>query len=50
MSKIKILVAEDEAAIREFIIINLVRAGYDVVEPAVDSNKGETSTLLISSQ
>lgn len=35
MSKVKILVAEDEAAIREFIIINLVRAGYDVVE-AVD--------------
>ena len=35
MSKIKILVAEDEATIREFIIINLQRAGYDVVE-AVD--------------
>lgn len=32
MSKVKILVAEDEAPIREFIVINLIRAGYDVVE------------------
>lgn len=28
----KILVAEDEAAIREFVVINLQRAGYEVVE------------------
>ena len=28
----KILVVEDEMAIREFVIINLKRAGYDVVE------------------
>ena len=28
----KILVAEDEDAIREFIVINLIRSGYDVVE------------------
>lgn len=35
MDKIKILVAEDEEPIREFIVINLIRAGYDVVE-AVD--------------
>lgn len=35
MNKLKILVAEDEATIREFIVINLIRAGYDVVE-AVD--------------
>ena len=35
MNKVKILVAEDEAAIREFIVINLVRAGYEVIE-AVD--------------
>lgn len=28
----KILVAEDEAAIREFVVINLKRAGYDVIE------------------
>ena len=28
----KILVAEDEQAIREFVVINLKRAGYDVVE------------------
>lgn len=32
MKKVKILVAEDEAPIREFIVINLLRAGYDVVE------------------
>lgn len=35
MSKVKILVAEDEANIREFIVINLMRAGYEVIE-AVD--------------
>ena len=28
----KILVVEDETAIREFVVINLKRAGYDVVE------------------
>lgn len=28
----RILVAEDEAAIREFVVINLERAGYEVVE------------------
>lgn len=28
----KILVAEDEQAIREFVVINLKRAGYDVTE------------------
>lgn len=28
----RILVAEDEAAIRDFIVINLKRSGYDVVE------------------
>lgn len=30
----KILVAEDESAIREFIVINLRRSGYDVTEAA----------------
>ena len=30
----KILVCEDEAAIREFIVINLKRSGYDVTEAA----------------
>ena len=29
---IKVLIAEDEASIREFIVINLKRSGYDVVE------------------
>lgn len=28
----KILICEDEAAIRDFVVINLTRAGYDVVE------------------
>ncbi len=28
----RVLIAEDEAAIREFIVINLKRGGYDVVE------------------
>ena len=28
----KVLVAEDEQAIREFVVINLRRSGYDVVE------------------
>ena len=30
----KILVCEDEATIRDFVVINLTRAGYDVVEAA----------------
>ena len=28
----RILVCEDEAAIREFVVINLKRAGYDVID------------------
>ena len=28
----RVLIAEDEAAIREFIVINLRRGGYDVIE------------------
>ena len=28
----KILIAEDEATIREFVVINLVRSGYQVFE------------------
>ncbi|HBL40510.1 MAG TPA: DNA-binding response regulator, partial [Ruminococcaceae bacterium] len=28
----RVLVAEDEAAIREFIVINLKRSGYEVLE------------------
>lgn len=35
MKNLKILVAEDEENIREFIVINLKRAGFDVIE-AVD--------------
>ncbi len=28
----KVLVAEDEESIREFIVINLTRSGYDVMQ------------------
>ena len=28
----RVLIAEDEAAIREFVVINLRRGGYEVVE------------------
>ena len=28
----KVLVLEDESSIRSFIVINLIRAGYEVVE------------------
>ena len=35
----KILVCEDESAIRDFVVINLTRAGYDVVE----ADCGETA-------
>ena len=35
----RILVMEDEDAIREFVVINLQRAGYDVVE----ANSGEAA-------
>lgn len=34
----KILVVEDEAAIREFVVINLQRAGYDVTEADCGEN------------
>ena len=38
-TKKRILVVEDEDAIREFVVINLQRAGYDVVE----ANSGEAA-------
>ena len=38
----KILVCEDESAIRDFVVINLQRAGYEVVE----SDCGETALKL----
>ena len=28
----RVLIAEDEAAIREFVVINLRRGGYEVIE------------------
>ncbi len=53
MSKIKVLVAEDEATIREFILINLERAGYEVVEAfdgqdAYEKYQLESDTIRIA--
>ncbi|MBQ2841102.1 MAG: response regulator transcription factor [Oscillospiraceae bacterium] len=42
--KKKILVVEDEASIRSFIVINLSRAGYDVCE----ADSGEAALELLS--
>lgn len=42
----KILVVEDEAAIREFVVINLKRAGYDTVE----ADCGEKALELFDAQ
>ena len=42
----KILVCEDEDAIREFVVINLKRAGYDVV----DVNCGEDALKAYDEQ
>ena len=41
----KILVVEDESAIREFVVINLKRAGYTTVEAA---NGEEALSLFLS--
>ena len=38
----KVLIAEDEASIRDFIVINLKRSGYDVFE----ASNGEEATKL----
>ena len=51
----RVLVAEDEASIREFIVINLKRSGYDVVEAAdgaealreYESNNGDFDVVLL---
>ncbi|MEG0979231.1 MAG: response regulator transcription factor [Oscillospiraceae bacterium] len=51
----KVLVAEDEASIREFIVINLKRSGYDVVEAEngaealreYDANNGDFDVVLL---
>ncbi len=51
----KVLVAEDEASIREFIVINLKRSGYDVVEAAdgaealreYDAHNGDFDVVLL---
>lgn len=41
----RVLIAEDEAAIREFIVINLRRGGYDVVEASDGSQAIELYDL-----
>ena len=48
----KILVCEDETSIREFVVINLKRAGYEVVEAgsgeeAVEKYDAEQGLSLI---
>ena len=51
----KILVCEDESAIRDFVVINLVRAGYDVIEAdcgeealrKYDENNGDIDVALL---
>ena len=48
----KILVAEDEHAIRSFIVINLKRAGYEVIEAengreALDQFEQQTFDILL---
>ncbi len=51
----RVLVAEDEASIREFVVINLKRSGYDVVEAAdgaealreYDANNGNFDVVLL---
>ncbi len=51
----RILIAEDESAIREFIVINLKRSGYDVVEAQngkeaiekYNKNNGEFDVALL---
>ena len=40
----KILVLEDEATIREFVVINLKRSGYTVVE----AGSGEEALALLA--
>lgn len=46
MAKKKILVVEDEASIRSFIVINLERAGYEVCE----AESGEAALELLHSE
>lgn len=51
----KILVCEDETAIREFVVINLKRAGYDIVEASsgeealkkYDENNGNIDVAIL---
>lgn len=51
----KILVVEDESAIREFIVINLKRSGYEVIEAdcgeqaleEYNKNKGDIDIILL---
>ena len=53
MEKIKILVAEDEEHIRDFIVINLERAGYEVIQAfdgqdAYEKYKSNSDTVSIA--
>jgi len=53
MEKLKILVAEDEEHIREFIVINLERSGYEVIQAfdgqdAFEKYKAESDSISIA--
>ena len=51
----KILVCEDESAIRDFVVINLIRGGYEVIEAEngetalkkYDENNGDIDVALL---
>ncbi|MDD2418339.1 MAG: response regulator transcription factor [Oscillospiraceae bacterium] len=51
----KVLVCEDESSIREFVVINLKRAGYEIIEAGTgedalrlyDEQKGEVEVALL---
>ena len=38
-----VLIAEDEASIRDFVVINLKRSGYEVIEAEID---GKTQKIF----
>ena len=43
----RILVCEDEDAIRDFVVINLVRSGYDVVDVSCGEDAVKVYTCLL---
>ncbi len=51
----RVLIAEDEASIRDFVVINLRRSGYEVIEATngeeaiklFDKNNGEIDVVIL---